>query len=247
MNDLLQDYIEELKKIDTIEKYETFIPKLNEMLQQEAYSAEIIQEVRCREAYLTNRFSKESATHNMLKAKEKLIFYLNSILRESDECLLQKTQFYIEKYLNNFYSFLEELREVSPHKRASLKAENLQEIRIENEYDLQHLLFAALKPLCLDTRKEVTEDSGIGAIRSDIKIPSANTIIEAKCTRKTMNLKRLTEEIEADIVHYDADYIFFYIYDREKIIKDKYTFEICFNRKFDGKVVKVVILQPVNM
>ncbi len=101
MNDLLQDYIEELKKIDTIEKYETFIPKLNEMLQQEAYSAEIIQEVRCREAYLTNRFSKESATHNMLKAKEKLIFYLNSILRESDECLLQKTQFYIFDF---FYS-----------------------------------------------------------------------------------------------------------------------------------------------
>ncbi len=72
----------------------------------------------------------------------------------------------------------------------------------------------------------MTEDSGVGAVRSDIKIPSVNTVIEAKCTRKTMNLKKLTEEIEADIVHYDADYIYFYIYDREKIIKDKYTFEI---------------------
>ena len=72
----------------------------------------------------------------------------------------------------------------------------MQEIRIENEYDLQHLLFAALKPLCLDARKEVTEDSGVGAVRSDIKIPSVNTVIEAKCTRNTMNLKKLTEEIE---------------------------------------------------
>ena len=247
MNNLLKDYIEALKGIDTIEKYELFIPKLNEMLQQEAYNAEIIRAVRNRETYMFNRFSKESATDNMLKAKEKLIFYLNSILSENDESPSQTVQFYIEKYLNNFYSFLEALREVSPHKRASLKAENLQEIRIENEYDLQHLLFAALKPLCLDARKEVTEDSGVGAVRSDIKIPSVNTVIEAKCTRKTMNLKKLTEEIEADIVHYDADYIYFYIYDREKIIKDKYTFEINFNRNFDGKVVRAVILQPVHM
>ena len=62
-------------------------------------------------------------------------------------------------------------------------------------------------------------DSGVGTVRSDIKILSLNTIIEAKCTRTSTNLKKLTEEIEADIVHYKADYIFFYIYDKEKIIK----------------------------
>ena len=51
-------------------------------------------------------------------------------------------------------------------------------------------------------------DSGVGTVRSDIKILSLNTIIEAKCTRTSTNLKKLTEEIEADIVHYKADYIF---------------------------------------
>ena len=65
MNNLLKDYIEALKGIDTIEKYELFIPKLNEMLQQEAYNAEIIRAVRNRETYMSNRFSKESATDNM--------------------------------------------------------------------------------------------------------------------------------------------------------------------------------------
>ena len=35
-----------------------------------------------------------------------------------------------------------------------------------------------------------------------------------------MSLKKLTEEIEADIVHYKANDIYFYIYDKEKNIKD---------------------------
>lgn len=112
---------------------------------------------------------------------------------------------------------------------------------------MQHLLYATLRPFYADIRKEVTEDSGVGAIRSDMKIPSLNVVIEAKCSRKSMNLKKLTEQIEADIVHYKADSIYFYIYDKEKIIKDRYAFETCFNRDFDGKKVRVILLQPVRM
>lgn len=153
----------------------------------------------------------------------------------------------LERYLNDFYLFLEAFREVRPDKRATLSPEKLQAIQIENEYDLQHILYAALKPLFKDIRKEVTEDSGVGAIRSDIKISSISSIVEAKCTRKTMSLKKLTEEIEADIVHYEAEFIYFYIYDKEKIIKDKQNFETQFNRNFDGKKVTSNVLQPVWM
>lgn len=42
---------------------------------------------------------------------------------------------------------------------------------IQNEYDLQHLLYAALKPLYPGIRKEVSKDSGIGTVREDIFIP----------------------------------------------------------------------------
>ena len=52
-----------------------------------------------------------------------------------------------------------------------------------------------LKPLFPDARAEVTEDTGVAAVRSDIKIPSMKAIIEAKCTRRSMNLRKLTEEI----------------------------------------------------
>ena len=61
-------------------------------------------------------------------------------------------------------------------KRASLTTENLQKIQIENEYDLQHLLYAVIKPLCPDARREVNDDSGVGTVRSDIKILSLNSV-----------------------------------------------------------------------
>lgn len=247
MNNLIRDYIEELKEINTISAYEALVFKLNQMLQEEGYEQEIIMTVRNKEKYMVNRFSDESTKENMLAAKENLIFYLNGILFENCGQTTQVLQESIEKYLRNFYLFLEAFKEVEPDKRASFTSVNLQKIQIENEYDLQHLLYAVLKPLCVDIRREVTEDSGVGAIRSDIKIPSLNTVIEAKCTRKSMALKKLTEEIEADIVHYKADCIYFYIYDKEKIVKDKYVFEKNFNRNFDGKEVRMIILQPINM
>ena len=247
MDNVLKGYIEKLKSVDTVEEYETFISNLHQMLKQESYKNDIVQTIRNKQKYIVNKFSKESTHENMLKSKENLLIYLDSILCEEYEASSQFIQKNLEKYLRNFYFFLEAFRETKPDKRASLTTENLRKIHIENEYDLQHLLYAVIKPLCPDARKEVSDDSGVGTVRSDIKIFSLNTIIEAKCTRISTNLKRLTEEIEADIVHYKADYIFFYIYDKEKIIKDRQAFETNFNRSFDGKEVRIIILQPVNM
>ena len=82
---------------------------------------------------------------------------------------------------------------------------------IQNEYDLQHLLYAALKPLYPGIRKEVSKDSGIGTVREDIFIPDLDVVLEAKCTRDSMTLKKLIEEIEADIVHYQEK-IFSFMY-----------------------------------
>lgn len=74
---------------------------------------------------------------------------------------------------------------------------------------MQHLLYAALKPLYPGIRKEVSKDSGIGTVREDIFIPDLDVVLEAKCTRDSMTLKKLIEEIEADIVHYQEKNIFF--------------------------------------
>ena len=85
---------------------------------------------------MVNKFSKESTRENMLKAKENLLIYLDSILCEEYEESSQFIQRELERFLRNFYFFLEAFREAKPDKRASLITENLQKIQIENEYDL---------------------------------------------------------------------------------------------------------------
>lgn len=247
MDNLLFNYVEELRQITQIDQYNLCTQRLNQMLLSENYSFDIIQATERKERYTVNKFSDESTRENMMRAKANLILYLESLIYANDDRKSLVMQNCLRNYLQNFYSFLELLRETKPHKKSELDIKVLQQIQIKNEYDLQHLLHAAIKPLCMDARIEVPEDTGYGLVKSDIRIPSLNTVIEAKCTRETLSLKKLTEKIEADIVHYQAEFIYFYIYDKTKIVKDRHSFETVFNRKFDGKNVEVILLQPIHM
>lgn len=126
----------------------------------------------------------------------------------------------IQKYVDALYK---------PDARASLKMEDLQKIEINNEYDLQHILYASLKPLFPDARTEVNHDTGVSTVRSDIWISSIDTVIEA------------------DIVHYQAKDIYFYIYDKKKIVKNPQAFKTGFHKVFDGKQVHVILIQPIML
>ena len=221
------------------------VHQLNRDLYNQNFDRNIVQVVEKNQRYIKNKFSDESTKESMMKAKNNLIKHLEDI--RNREMKYVNRQQCLREYLHSFYLFLEAFRETNPHKKATLNFNCLQGIHINNEYDLQHILYSVLKPLCNDTRLEVCEDTGYGTVRADIKIPSLNTIIETKCTRQNMSYKKLIEEIEADIVHYKAEVIYFYIYDNEKIIKDKQNFEITFNKEFDGKRIEVIVLQPINM
>ena len=105
----------------------------------------------------------------MLMAKIKLTDYLSALTQEEYQNPDLKN---LEIYLENFYLFLEALTEYLPDKRATIRYENLKKIMIQNEYDLQHLLYAALKPLYPGIRKEVSKDSGIGTVREDKNFPN---------------------------------------------------------------------------
>lgn len=41
--------------------------------------------------------------------------------------------------------------------------------------------------------------------------------------------------------------IFFYVYDKKKIIKETKNFNDYFNKQFDRKTVKLFVLQPVKL
>lgn len=138
---------------------------------------------------------------------------------------------------------MENLFERRLHKKGGIQKEQLEGLRIKNEYDVQHLLYAYLKPLYPMARAEVNEDTGYGTVRSDILLDSKNTI-EVKCTRKGMVLKKLVEEIEADMVHYSAKNIYFFIYDKEKLIDNPCNFKSSYEEKMKDKHIYIIIHQP---
>lgn len=244
MGNLLEQYIEKLKPVVMETEYDTVVRELVQTLAEQGYPVQVCQNVKQKGKYIKNRFSDEVNKEKMLSAKENLLDYLKVVLDEEKRISAGDD---VEKYLRNFYMFLEALTEREPDKRATLTEPVLQAVKIQNEYDLQHLLYAVLKPLYSDIRSEVSADSGVGTIRSDVEIPALGLILEAKCTREKMSLKKLTEEIEADIVHYQADQIIFYVYDKEKIVKDKQNYENQFSRMFDGKKVRLIVQQPINI
>ena len=52
------------------------------------------------------------------------------------------------------------------------------------------------------------------------------------------------EEIEADMVHYGAENIYFLIYDKEKIIENPMVFKKTYEEKIKGKNIHIIIHQP---
>lgn len=246
MDDLLKRYIERLHHINDLKRYEECVQELRQDMYNSNYDIELIKTVITKAKYMVNQFSEGSTLESMIKSKENLTFYLEEILQKNQQSDVLR-QKYLKGYLCHFYLFLEALKERQPHKKATLKAEYLQEMHINNEYDLQHVLYAAVKPLCPDARTEVTEDTGFGSVRSDIRIPSLDAVIETKYMKASKTVKKLTEEIEADIVHYNAQYIYFFIYDKDKIVEEKQAFEATYNKNFAGKQICTILLQPINM
>lgn len=89
----------------------------------------------------------------------------------------------------------------------------------------------------------MSEDTGYSTVRVDIVL-DAKSVIEIKCTRSGMSQKRLIEQIEADMVHYGAESIYFFIYDKEKIIDNPLTFKSTYEMKMTDKQIHIIIHQP---
>lgn len=145
--------------------------------------------------------------------------------------------------LKHFDLFLNGFFRGTPHGKSTIDTDKLKTFHICNEYDLQYILYCYLKPIYPLSRTEVPENTGYETVRTDIYIDE-QTVIETKCSRASMSEKKLIEEIEADITHYSASHIFFYIYDKEKIINNPELFIKTYENKIHEKDIHIVILQP---
>jgi len=233
----MRNAIIELKAVKNSNDFESILYSLRDFFKTLDMDPKCLMELEQRAYYPINEYSDKETRNNLDAATKRVIEYLEEIMTGSpaDDQLLT--------VLDNYYLFLESLLEQLPHKRGGIRKEQLSALKIQNEYDVQHLLYAYLKPLYPLARAEVSEDTGYGTVRTDIFLDSEH-VIEVKCTRNSMKLKKLTEEIEADMVHYSAEHIYFFIYDKEKIIENPQLFRNTYENKVKGKQIHIVIHQP---
>ena len=229
--------ITRLKNVKEGQEFSILLAGLRTFLKTLDDSPQCLMELEQRAYYVVNEYSDKETMRNLDAARNRVIAYLEQTMTASpaDDRLLT--------ILDNYYLFLEALLERPPHRRGGIQNEHLSGLKIQNEYDVQHLLYAYLKPLYPLARAEASEDTGYGTVRADILLDSEH-VIEVKCTRRSMPQKKLIEEMEADMVHYSAEHIYFFIYDKEKIIQNPQLFRNIYENKVKGKQIHIVIHQP---
>ena len=232
------------------QEYDNWCCEIKKYLKQEGFSEEIQQEMQIKMWYVTNEFSKEETRKSIMIAIKAVIECLEENDRAQDRKKVTDREIVLlEQILNNFYLYYRSMFQNPLHKKAALSMNDLKKIRIENEYDLQRMLYALLVPVFPMIRQEVESNNGYSGMRADLYLQEQDVIIETKCTRGSMNEKKLTEELGADGFHYQANIIFFFVYDKNNIIKNPDAFKAAFAREQEknGKTIKVILLQPMEL
>ncbi|MDT3699859.1 MAG: hypothetical protein RO469_10550 [Thermincola sp.] len=198
---------------------------------------------------LTRNFSDDSLSQSFLKNLETDISTgLHDPVKTDNEINEDTAKIILRRILHNFYKHIQAMYQQQMHGSAKIKQEDLNKIVIGNEYDVQHILFALLRPIFPETRTEVTEDAGYKAVRYDIWLDEYNIAIEIKCSRENMKERDLTEELGADAFHYKASHLFMFIFDKEKIISNIDAFVKSLKRGKDtfGKDVEAIVAQTIT-
>lgn len=243
MNTLLQELIDEIDSAK-VEDYQRIIGKCSIKLNDQGYN-EIAIKIRELALFQINKFSETETRENFNSNKETVKRYLQEQLTNTEFNKISEKEavLIVRNILENFKKSFEKMfgKKVHGHCNDTLK-NDLPKIIIQNEYDVQHLIYPFLLAVFDGCRMEKNQDSGHHTIREDIVIDSYNIVIELKCTRESMTERDLSEEVASDIVHYNDGHIFFYIYDKDKIISNDHCFiETYENKKVDDKDIHVII------
>ena len=233
---MLKEYADKIKESESVDEYEKAVKDLVEYLKQigqseDALKLETLSKVR------KNRFSSRETREELYAVKTSVADYCKGMMIGENDVEM------ILKLLNNFPLFCRNLYKTSIHKSCSEDVKNhLTGFSIENEFDLQKLMLAVMSAVYTDARIESAQDSGHHTVRKDIVIDSIATVIELKCTRLGMTERQLSEEVAADMIHYNNKNMYFFIYDKVGIIKNTASFQRTYEeQKIDEKNVHVII------
>lgn len=154
----------------------------------------------------------------------------------------------IRRILCNLNKHIQAMYQDKVHGKGTLKQEDLEKIKIGNEYDVQRILYALLRSIFPEIRLERVDDAMYKSVRADLFLDEFNIIIEVKCSRESMDEKDLAEQLGSDAFHYRGDYLFLFIFDQKKIIKNIDAFEKAYKRDKGtfGKDVETIVAQPIT-
>ena len=235
---MLRDLTEKIESAVTVQAYDQAVRELADYLRSadEPGKAQKLMEIA---ALRNNRFSRREAEEDLAAGKTAVAEYCRQLLTDSENTRADL----ISVILENFHLFCRNLYKTGIHEKCSERIkDHLTGFSIENEYDLQKLLLSALSLVFSDARTESVQDSGHHAVRKDIVIDSESAVVELKCTRGSMTERQLSEEIAADMVHYDCSRLYFYIYDKAGIIHNPVSFKETYeNKTIDDKAVKMIV------
>lgn len=246
----LQQGVDKIEKACNDTEFQNAINAFVTYLQKHSYECEYWKELEQHAFYQKNEFSEYENNKNLNDAKRRVLEYIQKNIIEGGQ---PKAEFTDNekvkiacKMTENFHEYIKALRKRIPHQKAGIKKEVYEGIDIVNEYDLQHIMYAYLKPIFLEIRDEVPEDSGYAGIRLDFKIDE-NIVIETKCTRASMSEKELIEQIAADVSLYKHKNIIIYVYDKEGIVKNVHAFKKNFSDSDGHKNVFVYVAQGIEL
>lgn len=254
----LNNKIQDLTNINDSKKIEKILKNLAHDIAEYLDTPELILNIKQLGQYITNSFSDLKNKESIDAAKERTLIYLNElydyISKEKIKFINYKSDIdedtsilILKKILNNFYEHIKTMYLDTVHGKGNITHQQLENIKIGNEYDVQRILFSLIKPIFPNAKTEVIEETHCSTIRYDIDIESCNTTIEVKCTRPSMSERTLNEEMGSDSFHYKRKYILFFVYDKESIISNIDDYKKEYNKKFDDKFIDIVILQPINL
>jgi hypothetical protein len=120
---------------------------------------------------------------------------------------------------------------------------------IENEYDLQDLLFAVLRCVFLDVRREEWTPRRAGsAKRMDFLLQESGIVLEAKLVRDRRHAQSVADELRIDIDCYgerfECRHLIALVWDAERHIIDPEQFgaDLSGLRQRDGRTFDVTVL-----
>lgn len=187
--------------------------------------------------------NKSEIRHQLKKLRS---FYERVDLFKSESVLIPHSEdkkndiTQLVRLLNRFHKVAQALR----HRHADRDT-----ILIDDEYDVQDLLYGLLQNDFNDIRKEESSPSSAGAnSRLDFVIKEKKVILEIKMTSEKYSTKKLGEDLLVDIGRYkaypDCNQLVIFIYDKGDHIRNKHGFIVDLENQSTSGMKVTVIINP---